>query len=170
MTDIHLTLFCVVDGETPSSAFPIKIELTETVGHLKDLIKTKKTNDFSDVDADKLTLWRDSLAGSKKGSAITIKTLDDKTELEDPRALLSEWGREYELEDPQKLPRTSDWVKYDAKDGPVDLPPVLVSMLNSGYLTPAPRNEFKQQLDNMQVGQQITLPSIDGGDVEPAFQ
>ncbi|KAG0345942.1 hypothetical protein BG005_001023 [Podila minutissima] len=183
MTDIHLTLFCVVDGETPSSAFPIKIELTETVGHLKDLIKTKKTNDFSDVDADTLTLWRDSLAGSKKGSAITIKTLDDKTELEDPRALLSEWflespgrntyiiverppsqalkrGREYELEDPQKLPRTSDWVKYDAKDGPVDLPPVLVSMLNSGYLTPAPRNEFKQQLDNMQVGQQITLPSI----------
>jgi len=51
-------------------------------------------------------------------------------------------------------------VKYDAKDGPVDLPPVLVSMLNSGEFKPAPRNEFKQQLDNMEVGQEITLPSI----------
>ncbi|KAF9956630.1 hypothetical protein BGZ65_002554 [Modicella reniformis] len=33
-------------------------------------------------------------------------------------------------------------------------------MLNSGEFTPAPRNEFKQLLDNMEVGQKITLPSI----------
>ncbi|KAF9327532.1 hypothetical protein BG006_009180 [Podila minutissima] len=182
MTDIHLTLFCVVDGETPSNAFSVETESNKTIGDLKKLIKTEMSPRFDDVAPNELTLWRVSLVGSKKGSAITIKTLDDKTELDDPRALLSEWflespdrntyiivqrpppvlkrGREYELEDPQKLPRTSDWVKYGAKDGPVELPPVLVSMLNSGDLTPAPRNEFKQQLDNMQVGQQITLPSI----------
>jgi hypothetical protein len=45
-------------------------------------------------------------------------------------------------------------------DGPVDLPPVLVSMLNSGEFAPAPRDVFKQQLDDIQVGQKITLPSI----------
>ncbi|KAI7816778.1 hypothetical protein BC939DRAFT_497157 [Gamsiella multidivaricata] len=69
-------------------------------------------------------------------------------------------GREQELEDPQKLPKTDDWVKYNAKDRAVDLPPLLVSMLNAGEFTPEPRDEFKQQLDDMQVGQQIILPSI----------
>ena len=52
-------------------------------------------------------------------------------------------------------------MEHAVKDGPVDLPPVLVSLLNSEQYTPAPRDEFKQQLDNIQVGQQITLPSID---------
>lgn len=73
----------------------------------------------------------------------------------------------------------------------MDLPPVLVSLLNSEQFTPAPRDEFKQQLDNIQLGQQITLSSIDqrpkhlwrglpgtivlyhradDGDVAPAFQ
>ncbi|KAF9325209.1 hypothetical protein BG006_011289, partial [Podila minutissima] len=48
MTDNHRTLFCVVEGETPSNAFPVEIELTKTIGDLKDLIKTKKTNNFHD--------------------------------------------------------------------------------------------------------------------------
>ncbi|KAG0036467.1 hypothetical protein BGZ82_004155 [Podila clonocystis] len=55
MTDIHLTLFCLVDGETMSNAFPVEIESTKTVGHLKDLIRAKKANNFHDVDADDLT-------------------------------------------------------------------------------------------------------------------
>ncbi|KAK5796980.1 hypothetical protein F5H01DRAFT_373650 [Linnemannia elongata] len=61
MNDNHLTLFCLVDGEATSNAFPVEIESTKTIGDLKGLIKTKKTNDFQDVDADKLTLWRVSI-------------------------------------------------------------------------------------------------------------
>ncbi|KAF9395528.1 hypothetical protein BGZ94_006552, partial [Podila epigama] len=61
MTDNLLTLFCLVDGEATSNAFPVKIESTETIGGLKELIKTKKSNDFQDVDADKLTLWHVSI-------------------------------------------------------------------------------------------------------------
>jgi len=59
MTNNLLTLFCLVDGE--STPFPVKIESTETIGGLKKAIKDEKTNDFNDVDADKLTLWRVSI-------------------------------------------------------------------------------------------------------------
>ncbi|KAF9310238.1 hypothetical protein BG003_008776, partial [Podila horticola] len=58
MADIHHTLFCLVDGEATSNAFPIEIMPTKTIGHLKDLIKVKKPNDFRDIDANNLTLWR----------------------------------------------------------------------------------------------------------------
>ncbi|KAF8923608.1 hypothetical protein BGZ58_002744, partial [Dissophora ornata] len=61
MADTRLTLFCLVDGDTTSHAFPLSASTTFTVGELKELIKSKKTNDFSDVDADKLTLWRVSI-------------------------------------------------------------------------------------------------------------
>ena len=53
-----LTLFCFVDGD--SSAFPVDISLMKTVGHLKDAIK-KKTSDLSNVDANKLTLWKSEI-------------------------------------------------------------------------------------------------------------
>ncbi|KAF8931909.1 hypothetical protein BGZ47_011637, partial [Haplosporangium gracile] len=62
MTDNRLSLFCLVNGEATSNAFPVEIEATKTIGDLKELIKTKKTNDFQDVDADKLTLWRVSIS------------------------------------------------------------------------------------------------------------
>ncbi|KAG0277855.1 hypothetical protein BGZ96_002685 [Linnemannia gamsii] len=62
MTNNPLTLFCLVDGESTSSAFPVKISPEDSIGDLKELIKTKKTNDFQDVDADKLTLWRVSIS------------------------------------------------------------------------------------------------------------
>ncbi|KAG0350128.1 hypothetical protein BGX24_008247, partial [Mortierella sp. AD032] len=46
MTDNRLSLFCLVHGEATSNAFPVEIESTKTIGDLKELIKTKKTNDF----------------------------------------------------------------------------------------------------------------------------
>jgi hypothetical protein len=61
MTNNLLTLFCLVDREATTNAFPVEIESTKTIGDLKELIKTKKTNDFQDVDADKLTIWRVSI-------------------------------------------------------------------------------------------------------------
>lgn len=57
MTDIRLTLFCIVDGKSVSNAFEVEVESAKSVSALKDLIKTKKTNELSDVDADQLTLW-----------------------------------------------------------------------------------------------------------------
>ncbi|KAI1315757.1 hypothetical protein EDD11_000407 [Mortierella claussenii] len=57
-----LCLFCLVDGETPSSAFSIRIPLDNTVDDLKDLIKAKQSPAFNDVVASKLTLWHVSIA------------------------------------------------------------------------------------------------------------
>ncbi|KAG0048432.1 hypothetical protein BGZ89_004598 [Linnemannia elongata] len=85
MTENPLTLFCLVDGESTSNAFPVGIESTKTIGDLKDLIKAKKTIDFSDVDANKLTLWRIFIPDDNLHSAITVDALDDKTELDNPR-------------------------------------------------------------------------------------
>jgi hypothetical protein len=53
-----------------------------------------------------------------------------------------------------------NWVKHNAKDRPVDLPPILVTMLGNKLFQPVPRNEFKQLLDNVKVGQQIKLSSL----------
>ncbi|KAF9307972.1 hypothetical protein BG003_011801 [Podila horticola] len=61
MTDSCLTLFCLVDGASTFNAFCIKISSNDTVHDLKKLIKTENTNDFSDIDASKLTLWRVSI-------------------------------------------------------------------------------------------------------------
>ncbi|CAG8645371.1 6190_t:CDS:1, partial [Paraglomus occultum] len=57
-----ITLMCLVFGETSDRAFSVDINKTATVGHLKDLIKLKKQNDFRDIDADKLTLFRVSIS------------------------------------------------------------------------------------------------------------
>ncbi|KAG0009098.1 hypothetical protein BGZ81_003632, partial [Podila clonocystis] len=61
MSDNRMSLFCLVDGEATANAFSVKVSSNDTVDDLKDLIKTKKTNDFSDIDANKLTLWRVSI-------------------------------------------------------------------------------------------------------------
>ncbi|KAG0272311.1 hypothetical protein BGZ95_011952, partial [Linnemannia exigua] len=61
MTNNLLTLFCLVDGDATTNAFPVEIESTKTVSDLKYLIRTEKSPGFNDVDADKLTLWRVSI-------------------------------------------------------------------------------------------------------------
>lgn len=62
MTDNRLSLFCLVDGQ--ATPFSVDIDPAKTVDHLKVAIKDKKANDFSDVDADKLTLWHVSITVS----------------------------------------------------------------------------------------------------------
>ncbi|KAF9922253.1 hypothetical protein FBU30_007673 [Linnemannia zychae] len=64
MINNNFTLFCLVNGELQSCAFPVSISNTTTAGEFKELIKGKKTNDFKDVDTDKLILWRDSIPDS----------------------------------------------------------------------------------------------------------
>ncbi|CAO3565162.1 unnamed protein product [Mortierella alpina] len=56
--DNSLSVFCLVDGETPACAFRISISFTATVSDLKKLIKTEKTPRFDNVASDELTLWR----------------------------------------------------------------------------------------------------------------
>ncbi|KAG0247163.1 hypothetical protein BG011_001931, partial [Mortierella polycephala] len=72
MTDNHLTLFCLVDGETTSNAFPVKIASDDTVGGLKELIKAESAMKFKDVNANDLTLWRVSIPVSDDDDEILI--------------------------------------------------------------------------------------------------
>jgi hypothetical protein len=88
MTGNSLTLLCLADEDTTSQAFPVDIEPTMTVGHLKDLIKTKKTQ-FGNIEATMLTLWRVSIPSDNLSSPIKVKTLGNKTCLNDPTTCLS---------------------------------------------------------------------------------
>ncbi|KAF9323717.1 hypothetical protein BGZ91_003408 [Linnemannia elongata] len=72
MSNYHLTLFCLVDGEATSNAFPVSASAKTTVGELKDSIKSKKTIDFSDIDADKLILWRVSIPITDEDDEVPI--------------------------------------------------------------------------------------------------
>ncbi|KAF9912555.1 hypothetical protein EC991_009979 [Linnemannia zychae] len=78
MTDVHISLFCLVDGKAPSNAFPVKMESTKTVGSLKERIKIKKTPKFGDIAVDELTLCRISIPITKNDDGTTI-LLDNAT-------------------------------------------------------------------------------------------
>jgi len=54
-------LFCLVDEEATSNAFPVEIESTKTFGDPKKLINTERLLDFGDVAAVDLTDWRVSI-------------------------------------------------------------------------------------------------------------
>jgi hypothetical protein len=82
-------LFCLVDGQTTSNAFPVEIESTKTIGHLKELIKTKKDPEFDNIAADKLIIWKVSIPGDNSGSAIEIGSLVDKILHNKPRDSVS---------------------------------------------------------------------------------
>jgi len=51
----NITLFCWILDES-GSPFPVDIQHSMTVGHLKDAIFKKKSDTFANVDADQLTL------------------------------------------------------------------------------------------------------------------
>ncbi|KAF9278412.1 hypothetical protein BGZ88_000583 [Linnemannia elongata] len=89
MNNNPLTLFCLVDGEATSQAFPVEIESTKTTGNLKQRIKTEKTPRFDDVASDELTLWRVSIPDNNLSSTVNVDALDGKTQLNNPRTQLS---------------------------------------------------------------------------------
>ena len=84
MPDNRITLFCLVDGEATSNAFSVKILSSGTVDDLKELIKTKKTNVFSNVDADQLTLWRvfHPVIVANKHQPVLLSSIDSAAELD----------------------------------------------------------------------------------------
>ncbi|KAG1786726.1 hypothetical protein EV424DRAFT_1551360 [Suillus variegatus] len=55
---LHLKLNCIVLGHNPRQIFPVDIELTKTVGHLREVIKDKKKPEFDHVATDRLELWK----------------------------------------------------------------------------------------------------------------
>jgi len=53
---MEYTLNCIVLGE--ASVFPVKINDAQLVGELKKAIKNENPNDFKDIDAHHLTLYK----------------------------------------------------------------------------------------------------------------
>ncbi|KAF9112331.1 hypothetical protein BGX27_003540 [Mortierella sp. AM989] len=178
-----LNLCCVVSGELASTAFPVEISSDLTVGKLKKAIKEENPSIVGD--AKDLELLR-VMIPTGKGVPNRVVSADDITDKDkeemmgggvisdyfndgasgntihiivEPRKVLKR-GLEYEPETSRKVSKIDDWTEYQANDGPVDLPPVLIKLLSTKEFTPAPREEFRRQLDDKHVGDEITLPSL----------
>jgi len=82
-----LDIFCVIEGQTTS--FPVEIESTKTVGHLKKAIKADQSPDFDDINAKNLTLWRVSIPilPKKDRKAISLADVSSKEELDEATKL-----------------------------------------------------------------------------------
>jgi hypothetical protein len=74
-----LELNCFIQGDDPSHIFPIKIARTESVGTLKEFIKTKKVT-LEHVDADSLRLWDISIPydNTFKETLRKVELIDEK--------------------------------------------------------------------------------------------
>jgi hypothetical protein len=83
------TLYCVVEGE--STSFPVEISADKSIGQLKDAIKLKSANEFRDVDAKQLTLWKVSIPATDDEEIISLDNVSsgDKKKLGPARASLS---------------------------------------------------------------------------------
>ncbi|KAF9114040.1 hypothetical protein BGX30_006735, partial [Mortierella sp. GBA39] len=103
MTDNRLSLFCLVDGEATANAFSVKIPSNDTVDDLKELIKTKKSPEFDDIAADKLTLWRVSIPDDDDDDEVPI--LLDSVSTEDKKKLRA--TRELSEVFTDKLPKST---------------------------------------------------------------
>ena len=81
-----LKIYCLVNGESSSEAFPVNVDASDTIGDLKELILPKITDTLKAKD---LTLWRvsipvddlDALIGSLEDKKKLLDSLPNKTEL-----------------------------------------------------------------------------------------
>ncbi|KAF9271241.1 hypothetical protein BGZ74_006306, partial [Mortierella antarctica] len=79
MTDNRLSLFCLVEGESTSIAFPVKTSSSDTVGDLKNLIVNgDQAPAFKDVASKDLTLWRVSIPINDDEVPILLNSVPDK--------------------------------------------------------------------------------------------
>ncbi|KAF9902005.1 hypothetical protein EC991_005415 [Linnemannia zychae] len=90
MDSSYLTIFCIVDGALLSQAFPVSIHRSQTVGHLKNLIKTEQSPDFDDITANKLTLQGAIIDSDyTSSSTLVVDTLrGHKFRLDDPKLVV----------------------------------------------------------------------------------
>ena len=84
-----ISLFCLVHGDSPQHAFPVEIQKSKTIGHLKQLIKEKNQNDFRDIDAKNFTLWKVDISIDDEESLANL-TLEDN-EKEGVQELVPTW-------------------------------------------------------------------------------
>ncbi|KAF9898821.1 hypothetical protein EC991_010310 [Linnemannia zychae] len=84
MDNNPLTLFCLVDGEATTKAFPVEIAPAKTIGDLKKLIKDAKPNAFEHIDANDLVLWRidHPVIAASKHNPILLSAINSPTELD----------------------------------------------------------------------------------------
>ncbi|KIJ13061.1 hypothetical protein PAXINDRAFT_100881 [Paxillus involutus ATCC 200175] len=83
-----ITLNCLVLGEDIRNVFPVEINETETVGALKELIKSERAIAFRDVDAYTLVLWKAPESLSCDGDNDAFKETIEGLDLQDERGLL----------------------------------------------------------------------------------
>ncbi|KAF9158545.1 hypothetical protein DFQ26_007513 [Actinomortierella ambigua] len=77
-----LTLICLVDGHSPSSAFAVEIDSAQSTIELRDLIKAAKPKDFRRIDANNLSLWKVALADDDDNDApVLLDQVSDKSKL-----------------------------------------------------------------------------------------
>jgi hypothetical protein len=81
-----ITLICLVHGDRVRRAFPVDVDKSKTIGHLKKLIKQELPNSFCDVDAKELALWKVSIP-SKDGDALRDFYADEDEELDPTRKI-----------------------------------------------------------------------------------
>ncbi|KAF9946682.1 hypothetical protein BGZ72_000129 [Mortierella alpina] len=86
-----LKLYCLLDGETPSRAMPIRFDSTDSGGDLKELLRAKKTPRFDDIAADELILWQVSIpvTDDEDDSPVFLGDLKEKKKVF-PTKLLSD--------------------------------------------------------------------------------
>jgi hypothetical protein len=76
-----ITLICLVHGDRVRRAFPVDVDKSKTIGHLKKLIKQELPNSFCDVDAKELALWKVSIP-SNDADALRDFDADEDEELD----------------------------------------------------------------------------------------
>ncbi len=91
---MSITLFCLVKENVFENAFSVKISKDEPISELKDAIKTKKQNDFAEIDADKLKLWKVTISDDHNN---LLNNLTLQNELLATRDIEEYW--------PEKLPK-----------------------------------------------------------------
>ncbi|KAF9998427.1 hypothetical protein BGZ65_006083 [Modicella reniformis] len=109
-----LTIWCVVDGESTSRAFKVKLSPTDDVTDLKDRIKEKKPNDFAKVNAVKLTLWKVSLplTEDEEEPSILLDNLTEKRNLTLGTRLSKCFAGRADTEEDERLSKRIKTAKY----------------------------------------------------------
>ncbi|GBB98781.1 hypothetical protein RclHR1_03320007 [Rhizophagus clarus] len=69
-----IMLFCLIKGEKPEKAFKVFIKKDNDISDLKKVIKNEIPNDFADVDAKNLTLWKVNVSTTDKLKFEKLKT------------------------------------------------------------------------------------------------
>ena len=86
---MSLSLNCLVLGDESEKMFTVKIENTENVSILKDLIKEKNPSSLGNIDVKNIDLWQVSFPMDELGAEPVYVNLDTYSKLSPPHKKLS---------------------------------------------------------------------------------